>query len=82
MVPVDGFGDEDIEKRLKLFFGKDYQMPDGQIPLLRLKFASLSEFVRDIKVTFACYYNRRHNRRGYFLRIGLKERGFSILLKF
>jgi hypothetical protein len=41
-------------------------MPDGQIPLLRLKLASLSEFVRDIKVTFARYYNCRHNRRGYF----------------
>ena len=66
MVPDDGFSDDDIEKRLKRFYGKDYQMPDGQIPLLRLKLASLSEFVRDIKVTFARYYNRRYNRRGYF----------------
>jgi REP element-mobilizing transposase RayT len=66
MVPDDGFSDDDIEKRLKLFYGKDYQMPDGQIPLLRIKLASLSEFVRDIKVTFARYYNRRYNRRGYF----------------
>jgi REP element-mobilizing transposase RayT len=66
MVPDDVFSDDDIEKRLKLFYGNDYQMPDGQIPLFRLKLASLSEFVRDIKVTFARYYNRRHNRRGYF----------------
>ena len=26
----------------------------------------MSEFVREIKVGFARYYNRRHNRRGYF----------------
>ena len=33
---------------------------------MRLKLSSLSEFVREIKVGFARYYNRRHNRRGYF----------------
>jgi REP element-mobilizing transposase RayT len=49
MVPDDGFSDDDIEKRLKLFYGKDYQMPNGQIPLLRLKLASLSEFVQRAK---------------------------------
>jgi hypothetical protein len=27
--------------------------------------SSLSEFVREIKVGFARYYNRKHNRRGY-----------------
>jgi hypothetical protein len=41
-------------------------MPAGQMPLLRLKLANLSEFIRDIKATVARYYNRRHNRRGYF----------------
>lgn len=41
-------------------------MPVGQMPLLRLKLANLPEFMRDIKVTFARYYNRRHSRRGYF----------------
>jgi REP element-mobilizing transposase RayT/ribosomal protein S30 len=66
MVPDTGFSDDDIEKRLKLFYGEDYKMPVGQMPLLRLKLANLSEFIRDIKVTFARYYNRRHNRRGYF----------------
>ena len=33
---------------------------------LRAKLSSLSEFVREIKVGFARYYNRRYNRRGYF----------------
>ncbi|CAB1059404.1 hypothetical protein D1BOALGB6SA_4166, partial [Olavius sp. associated proteobacterium Delta 1] len=39
---------------------------EGQIPYLREKLSSLSEFMREIKVGFARYYNRRHNRRGYF----------------
>jgi hypothetical protein len=33
---------------------------------LREKLSNLSEFIREIKVAFARYYNRRHNRRGYF----------------
>jgi len=33
---------------------------------LRAKDGSLSGFVRKIKVRFARYYNKRHNRRGYF----------------
>jgi putative transposase len=40
--------------------------PEGQLPFYRMKLASLSEFVRDIKVNFARYYNRKHYRRGYF----------------
>jgi len=33
---------------------------------LREKLSNLSEFVREIKVGFARYYNKRHDRRGYF----------------
>ena len=36
------------------------------IPSLREKLSNLSEFVREIKVGFARYYNKKHNRRGYF----------------
>jgi putative transposase len=36
------------------------------VPSLREKLSSLSEFMREIKVGFARFYNRRHNRRGYF----------------
>ena len=48
------------------FYGDDRVFADGQIPSLRAKLSSLSEFVREIKVRFARYYNKRHNRRGYF----------------
>jgi hypothetical protein len=48
------------------FYGADRVFTEGLIPSLRAKLSSLSEFVREIKVGFARYYNRRHNRRGYF----------------
>jgi hypothetical protein len=50
---------------------------------VRLKLANLSEFIRDIKVTFARYYNSRHNSRGYFWRDRFKsvivDRGETIV---
>jgi hypothetical protein len=36
------------------------------IPYFRQKLASVSEFTRGIKLDFARYYNKLHNRRGYF----------------
>ncbi|CAB1055907.1 hypothetical protein D1BOALGB6SA_641, partial [Olavius sp. associated proteobacterium Delta 1] len=35
------------------------EFAEGQIPYLREKLSSLSEFMREIKVGFARYYNRR-----------------------
>jgi len=66
MIPETDFSDEDIQKRYEAFFGDSREFAEGQIPYWREKLSSLSEFVRDIKVGFARYYNRRHNRRGYF----------------
>jgi hypothetical protein len=40
MVPDTDFSDDDIEKRLKLFYGKDYNMPAWQMPLLRLSLSN------------------------------------------
>jgi REP element-mobilizing transposase RayT len=66
MFPEYKFTDEDIKKRYEAFYGDDRVFADGWIPSLREKLSNLSEFVREIKVGFARYYNRRHNRRGYF----------------
>ena len=66
MLPEYKFSDEDIKKRYMGFYGDDRVFADGQIPSLRAKLSNLSEFIREIKVGFARYYNRRHNRRGYF----------------
>ena len=66
MFPEHKYTDEDIQKRYENFYGDDRVFAAGQIPSLREKLSSLSEFVREIKVGFARYYNKRHNRRGYF----------------
>jgi len=66
MIPDHRFTDEEIQKRFETHFGDSRDFAEGQIPYLRQKLSSLSEFMREIKVGFARYYNRRHNRRGYF----------------
>ena len=66
MIPDNRFTDEDIQKRFETFYADSRDFTEGQIPYLREKLSSLSEFMREIKVGFARYYNRRHNRRGYF----------------
>jgi len=60
------FTDEDIKKRYIEFYGDDGPFTEGRLPYWREKLSSLSEFVREIKVGFARYYNKCHNRRGYF----------------
>jgi REP element-mobilizing transposase RayT len=66
MIPENRFTDEEIKKRFETHHGDRRDFAEGQIPYLREKLSSLSEFMREIKVGFARYYNRRHNRRGYF----------------
>ena len=66
MFPEHKFTDEDIKKRHEAFYGDERVFADGWIPSLRDKLSNLSEFVREIKVGFTRYYNKRHNRRGYF----------------
>ena len=72
MFPGNEFSDEDIKKRYEKFYGNDSVFADSRIPYLREKLSNLSEFVREIKVGFTRYYNRHHNRRGYFWGTGLK----------
>jgi putative transposase len=67
MIPEDRFSDEEVKERLELFYGeKKAAIGEGQLPFIREKLASLSEFVREIKVNFTRFYNKRHGRRGYF----------------
>ena len=66
MIPEHRFTDEEIQQRFEALYGKSRAFSKGQIPYFRQKLSSLSEFMREIKVGFARYYNRRHNRRGYF----------------
>lgn len=66
MLPESDFSDKDIRKRFMEFYGDDRNFSRGQIPFFREKWSSLSEFVREIKLGFSRFYNKRHNRRGFF----------------
>jgi hypothetical protein len=66
MIPENRYTDEQIQQRFENYYGDSRDFAEGQIPYWREKLSSLSEFMREIKVGFARYYNRRHNRRGYF----------------
>jgi putative transposase len=58
--------DEEIKRRSSLYYGMETEISEGRISYLREKWASLSEYVKEIKQGFSRYYNRRHNRRGFF----------------
>jgi len=66
MIPETKYSDKQIQKRYEAFYGDDRVFATGQLPAFRAKYSSLSEFIREVKVGFARFYNKRHNRRGYF----------------
>jgi len=63
MFPESNFTDEQIKERYIEFY-RDDDFSELKIPGLRRKWASLSEFVKEIKQSFSRYYNKRHHRRG------------------
>ena len=68
MHPGTEFTDDEIKRRFRLYYGDDNkrELSQGQIPLFRLKWASLSEYVKEIKQGFSRFYNKLHNRKGFF----------------
>ncbi|MGD9210087.1 MAG: hypothetical protein PVI90_04895 [Desulfobacteraceae bacterium] len=66
MLPESDFTDDEIKQRFGTYFGEKRFLSDEQIPFFREKYASLSEFIKEIKMGFSRFYNRRHNRRGFF----------------
>jgi hypothetical protein len=66
MLPERDFSNDDIKQRFGTYFRKKRFLSDGQIPFFREKYSSLSEFIKEIKMSFSRFHNRRHNRRGFF----------------
>jgi len=68
MHPEEEYSDEEIKRRFKLMYGdlKDRELREGQIPFLRKKWGDLSEYAKEIKQSFSRFYNRLHNRKGFF----------------
>ncbi len=66
MFPENSVSDEDVKKHYARLHGQDKICLDGQIPFLKQKWTSLSEFCKELKQTFSRFYNKRHGRRGFF----------------
>jgi len=66
MLPDESFGDGEIQQRHERFFGDQKRFCEGHIPSYRLKYASLSEFIKELKQNFSRWYNKRTARRGFF----------------
>jgi len=68
MQPGERYSDDEIMRRFKLLYRdkKDRKLADGQIPYLREKWASLSEYIKEVKQSFSRFYNRLHHRKGFF----------------
>ena len=68
MHPEAEFSADDIRTRFQRYYGADSnrQLTDGQLPTLRAKWASLSDYVKEIKQGFSRWYNKGHGRKGFF----------------
>ena len=56
-----------IRKRLRIYYADEQpKITPAMLANWRRKLCNLSEYVKDIKQRFSRYYNREHNRRGYF----------------
>ena len=60
--------DEEIRERFKIYYGpkNKRELTNGQIPTLREKWSSLSEFIKELKQSFTRWYNKNNNRKGTF----------------
>ena len=66
MHPGEDYSDDEIKRRFEGYYGKGSEPGADQIGLLRRKWGTLSEFVKEAKQGFSRFYNRLHNRRGFF----------------
>ncbi|WP_045213591.1 transposase [Desulfonatronovibrio magnus] len=57
---------DEVKERFARRYGEDVHFGDQDMEKFSKKWTDLSEFVREIKQTFSRYYNKRHNRRGFF----------------
>ena len=67
MKTIEDYSNEEVKRRLSIFRKCEVGMiTDGQVPIFKEKFSNLSEFMKELKQRFSRYYNRLHERRGYF----------------
>ena len=57
---------DEVKERFSDRYGDDIYFGDKEYEKYSKKWTDLSEYVREIKQSFSRYYNKRHNRRGFF----------------
>ncbi len=69
MHPGGEVNDEEINRRIKLYYGGDSKREvhdERMLQALKKKWMDLSEYVKEIKQGFSRFYNKRHKRKGFF----------------
>ena len=64
--PEEEASEEEVKRRIREFYGQDRYISARDIDYYRKRWTSLSELIKDIKQGFSKYYNRKHNRKGFF----------------
>jgi REP element-mobilizing transposase RayT len=64
--PADVPTRDEVQQRFQKRYGDDKHFGDLEYAKFLHKWTDLSEYVREIKQTFSRYFNKRHNRRGFF----------------
>jgi len=64
--PESSVDDAQVRERLEAYRGKDAFISAQDITMGRKRLCSLSEFMRTFKQSFSWYFNKKHNRKGYF----------------
>ncbi len=66
MFPGAMYSESSLKERFALYYGEERSPSEAHLASLRAKWSSLSEFVKEIKQGFTRYYNRKHQRKGFF----------------
>lgn len=62
----EDYSNEEIERRFRAYYGPRRPFPSEKMDDYRAKWSDLSEYVKEVKQGFSCWYNRMNERRGYF----------------
>ena len=69
MHPGADVKDDEIQRRFKIYYGEDSSQQLNEPDImddLRRKWQDLSEYVKEIKQGFSRFFNKRHDRKGFF----------------
>ena len=58
--------DEKVCESFEKYYKGQRELLKGQISYFKHKWSNLSEFVKELKQRFTRYFNKKHNRKGYF----------------